>query len=105
MAAEPQVGDPMYTERITMDPSKADEQIAYFKAEVLPRMQAAPGFRACRNMLERAAGRGNVGVIFSDKDLLDAQLEHADEWKEMAASRGVTLSDLSVREILFSHIV
>ena len=52
--------------RIGMDPGKIDENLAFFKSVMAPRMKASPGFRGMRNMVNRSTGEGMVGTVWSD---------------------------------------
>ena len=61
VAAPPTVGSPLMITRVSMDPSKIDENMAFFKSEIVPRITAAPGFRALRNMMDRSLSNLNPG--------------------------------------------
>src|SRR2546421_11401452 len=61
IASPPTPGSALMVTRISMDPTKIDENLGFFKSEIVPRIKAAPGFRALRNMIDRKTGRGIVG--------------------------------------------
>lgn len=42
----------------TIDPDAMDDDIAYFRTQVLPAIAALPGFRAARYMVNRTSGEG-----------------------------------------------
>jgi len=85
----------------SMDPSKIDENLDFFKTEVLPRIKAAPGFCAVRNMVNRSSGEGLVGTIWVDRAAMDDQVGKAAESRRAASStQGITFGDISLREIV-----
>jgi hypothetical protein len=100
----PGPGCALHVSRVSMDPASVDANITYFKEEVLPQMQAAPGFCALRNMADRQSGRAAVGIIFEDRASLDAFMAGGEERRAPAVARGISFDDSSVREILFSDI-
>ena len=90
--------------RVSMDPASIDDNIAFFKEQVLPQMQAAPGFCALRNMVDRQSGRAVVGIVFEDRASLDAFLAVGEERRAPALARGIRFDEESTREILLSEI-
>jgi len=65
----PVVGSSLLIRRVSMDPAKVDENVDFFKREVLPQIKANPGFRAAREMINRQTGEGMVGTVWTDDDL------------------------------------
>jgi heme-degrading monooxygenase HmoA len=100
----PVAGCALAVSRVSMDPAKVDENIEFFKNDVVPQIKAAPGFCALRNMADRKAGRAAVGVIFEDRASLDAYMANAEERRAPGIARGISFDENSVREILFSEI-
>jgi heme-degrading monooxygenase HmoA len=90
--------------RISMDPSRVEDNIAFFKSTVLPDIKAQPGFQAVRQLIDRATGHGIVGTTWADMASLEAAAAHADEQRQRATDRGVEFGEVSVREILFSAV-
>lgn len=90
--------------RIKMDPARVDDNIEFFKSEIVPTMKATPGFRGVRNMIDRASGRGVVGTVWADEASMEAAEAAAEQRRQEAASRGVELSEASTRVVLFSHL-
>src|SRR5713226_5529051 len=70
VASPPMVGSALMVTRISMDPSKIDENVGFFRNEILPRITATPGFLAVRNMIDRKTGRGLVGSVWADQDAM-----------------------------------
>ena len=100
VAQPPAVGNALHLRRISMDPATVDENLEYFRQEVVPLFKAAPGFRAVRNMMNRQTGEGIVGTLWTDKDSRDAAAETGDARRQLAANRGVTFGAQSKREIV-----
>lgn len=99
------VGRPLRIVRVKMDPAKVDEQVAFFRSDVLPEMKATAGFLAVRNLIDRKTGNGNVGTIWADEDSMRAAEAIAEERRPLALARGVEISDPNFRTILLSHLV
>jgi heme-degrading monooxygenase HmoA len=100
----PVVGCALLVSRVSMDPASVDQNIEFFKNDVIPQIKAAPGFCALRNMADRKAGRAVVGVIFEDRASLDAYTANAEERRAPGIARGISFDENSVREILFAEI-
>lgn len=96
----PGPGSVLMVTRINMDPAKIDENIAYFKSEVVPRIKASPGFQGLRNMIDRATGDGIVGTVWSDETARQAAADEALARRDEAVARGVSFGDTSFREIV-----
>ena len=104
VAKPPVPGCALYVSRVSMDPASVDDNIAFFKDEMLPRIQVAPGFCALRNMVDRQSGRAVVGMIFEDRKALDAFVAGTEERRAPAVARGISFGESSVREVLLSEI-
>jgi hypothetical protein len=96
----PTVGSALHLRRISMDPATVDENLEYFRQEVVPVFKAAPGFCAVRNMMNRQTGEGIVGTVWVDKAARDAAAEAGDARRQLAAQRGVTFGEQSKRELV-----
>jgi heme-degrading monooxygenase HmoA len=83
-----------------MDPAKIDENLDYFRREVVPQIKSGPGFCAVRNMINRQTGAGMVGTVWADEAALDAAAAAAEARRQQAAQRGVTFGQQSRREIV-----
>ncbi len=102
--APPGPGSALLVTRISMDPAKIDENVAFFKSEVLPRIKANAGFQAVRNMLNRETGHGLVGTAWANEDAMKAAAADAQSRRQEAVARGVSFGDMSYREVLFSDL-
>jgi|SRR5580704_1358604 heme-degrading monooxygenase HmoA len=98
------VGSALMVTRLSMEPAKIDENLGFFNREVLPRITAAPGFRALRNMINRQSGEGVVGSAWADQEAMMAASEQAMARRPEAISRGVNFGETSYREIVFADL-
>jgi hypothetical protein len=100
----PQPGCVLRLVTYRMDSSRIDENISWFKSELLPTMMATPGIRAVRNLVDRATGEGRVGTVYSDQATLE--LAGAARAQRMAAARdrGIEFGEESTFEVLFGEM-
>lgn len=103
-AAPPAVGSALMVTRISMDPAKIDENADFFRSEILPRIKAAPGFLALRNMIDRTTGRGLVGSAWTDQDAMKNAASQAQARRPEGVARGVSFDEDSYREIVFADM-
>jgi heme-degrading monooxygenase HmoA len=104
VASPPTVGSALMVTRVSMDPSKIDENLSVFKSEILPRIKAAPGFRALRNMIDRKTGRGAVGSVWADQDAMKNAAAEGQARRDEGRARGVSFDGDSFREIVFADM-
>jgi heme-degrading monooxygenase HmoA len=97
----PAAGYSLLLRRISMDPAKIEENVDYFRREVLPQIKANPGFCAVRNMINRQTGAGMVGTVWADKAAMDTAAAAAEARRQQAAKQGVTIGEQSKRELVF----
>lgn len=88
--------------RLSMDPSKVNEIVAFFGTEVFPFFKTQPGFCGLHNMIDRAAGKAVVGSAWESQRAIDAYLAVQPERRSLAESRGVRFEEQETREILFT---
>lgn len=101
----PMVGCSLLVRRVSMNPAKVDENLGFFRQEVLPRMRARAGFCAARTMMNRQTGEGLAGSVWADRAALDAWLEVAETTRrQQAEARGVNFGEVSKREIVFADM-
>ena len=103
-ASPPTPGSALMVTRISMDPTKIDENLGFFKSEIVPRIKAAPGFRALRNMIDRKTGRGIVGSVWADQDAMKNAAAEAQARRDEGRARGVRFEEDSYREIVFADM-
>jgi heme-degrading monooxygenase HmoA len=97
----PAVGSPLMLTRISMDPARIDENLEFFKREVVPEIKASPGFRALRNMMDRQTGEGMVGTSWDDEESMRAAAAEAKTRREEAGRRGVSFGETTYREVVY----
>jgi hypothetical protein len=95
----PSPGSALMVTRVSMDPAKIDENFAYFKSEVLPRIKAQAGFQALRNMINRKSGKGATGVVWANADAMKAAAGEAESRRAEGIARGVSFDEVSFREL------
>ena len=100
----PAVGCCLRVIRVKMDPARINDNIEFFRSEIVPRMKATPGFRGVRNLIDRASGHGVVGTLWNDEESMKAADAAAEQRRQEAASRGVEFGEMSTRVLLFSHL-
>lgn len=97
-------GSALMVTRTSMDPAKIDENIEFFKGEVVPRIKANPGFRALRNMINRQTGQGIVGTVWADRQAMEAAADDALARRAAGVARGVTFIETRFREVVFADL-
>jgi len=102
VAKQPGPGSFLMVTPFSMDPAKLDENLEFFKKDVLPLIMAAPGFCAVRNMVDRSSGEGYVGTVWADKSAIDEQAKGSAARREMAVARGISFGEVQHREIIFT---
>ncbi|HLX89273.1 MAG TPA: hypothetical protein VKR22_12560 [Acidimicrobiales bacterium] len=98
------VGCSLFVTRVSMEPSKVEENVAFFKSDVLPVIKSQPGFCALRNMIDRVTGQGLVGSVWETQEAIDAFAATQPERRKIAESRGVSFDEQETRKILFADI-
>ncbi len=104
VASPPGPGSALMITPISMDPAKIDENLAFFKSDVLPRIKANAGFQAVRSMINRKTGHGLVGTAWANPDAMKAAAAEAESRRQEGIARGVSFGDVSYREVLFSDL-
>jgi len=104
MVTPPAPGAALLVQRVSMDPASVDDNLAYFKNEVVPQMKAQPGFLAVRHMIDRESGEGVVGTAWSDTGARDAAAKEGAKRRHQAVERGVAFGEQSSRDIVFVDI-
>jgi heme-degrading monooxygenase HmoA len=96
----PGPGVSLLVRRLSMDPAKVDDNIEFFRSTVLPQIQATPGFRGVRQLVNRETGSSVVGTLWDDAAAMEKAVVEAEARQAQAAGR-VTFGDQTRREILF----
>jgi heme-degrading monooxygenase HmoA len=106
LVGKPTVGAQLLLRRVTMDPARIDENVTYFRDEVLPEIKANPGLLAVRNMVNRETGEAMTGTLWKDKAALEAAAADAEKRIEQVKAEGrVVFGEQSRRELVFVDLV
>jgi heme-degrading monooxygenase HmoA len=100
----PRAGGALLVRRASMDPAKLDENLEYFRREVLPQIKAGPGFLAVRQLANRSTGDTMVGSIWADSAAMNAAAAAAEARMSQATAQGITFGELSRREVVFVDV-
>jgi hypothetical protein len=101
----PTLGCSLLVRRVSMNPAKVEENLGFFRQQVLPLMKAQAGFCAARTMMNRQTGGGVAGSVWADRASLDAWLDVAEATRRQQAEvRGVSFGEVSKREIVFAYM-
>jgi len=101
MVRPPEVGDALLLRRISMAPPTIDENLAYFRDQILPEVKSYAGFCGMRYMINRQTGLGMVDMVWTDAAARDTAQAAVPGRVERAAARGVTLGEPTRREIVY----
>ena len=104
MVRPPSPGCGLFVTRVHMDPSVIEENLEFFKSDVLPQIKSQPGFCGLRNMMDSATGRAIVGSVWDTHAQAETMQATAPERRARAEERGVSFDETEVREILFASI-
>ena len=97
----PVTGNTVVVTRMTVHPSIIDDQVAFFERDLLPTIEAQPGFCAMRSMVNRRNGRCVVNIVFENGRTLHAFLNSMPGVRQIAQERGARFDEMSFREIVF----
>lgn len=100
----PMAGCALMVTRTSMDPASVDDNIVFFKNEVVAQIKAEPGFCALRNMIDRQTGRGLVGTVWENRGAMEAFAAKSSERRAPAVSRGIRFDETSYRELLLAEL-
>jgi hypothetical protein len=101
VVSPPVPGAALMVSPFSMDPVTIDENLSFFKNEIVPQIKAAPGFCSLRNMVNRDTGEGYVGTVWVDRAALDKQAEGAAAARREAASaRGIAFGEIRYLEFV-----
>lgn len=98
----PGPGAKLHIRRIRMDPSRIDDNLDYFRRDVVPQMKSTPGFLSVRLMMDRSTGEGAVGNLWADHESLTGSLARAEQRRAAAESRGIAFGEQRFGEMLFT---
>ena len=100
----PAPGSALLLVPVDTDTARIDENLAFFRREVLPEITSSPGFQAVRLLMNRETGRGMTGTSWSDREAMAEAAAATEARRQEAAARGVLFGELSYREIVLTDI-
>jgi hypothetical protein len=100
VGGSPAVGSALLLTRVQSDVAKVDENIEYFKREVLPQIKKGPGLLLVRQLVNRETGESLVGTVWTDQSSMRTAAEAAAE-RQRSGDLPVTIVSRSEREIVF----
>ncbi len=100
--SRPGPGTKLHIRTTHMEPSRIDDNLAYFRETVVPQMKATPGFQGVRHLINRETGEGRVGTLWANEDALTEALARAEERRASAADRGVQFGEDLVLDVLYA---
>lgn len=103
-AVPPGPGSKLQVRRVTVDVSRLEENLEYFRSTVAPALSATPGFQGVRQLINRRTGEGAVGIVWADDASLQTATAAGEERRRQAAERGVEFGEMAIREILFASM-
>lgn len=98
----PTVGNSAMITRITLDPARIDDALAYVEREIAPQVTALGGFRSLRTLVNPETGEGVVGSIWDTDQAMKAAAEVAQELRpQIIENTGATFTDRTYGEVVF----
>jgi heme-degrading monooxygenase HmoA len=100
----PRPGAKLQIRHIKMDPATIDENLEFFRQNVLPEIKSTPGFLGVRLLTNRSTGEGRVGTIWADEESLQVARERSEQRRARASDRGVEFGEEQSFEVIFSSM-
>jgi heme-degrading monooxygenase HmoA len=100
----PGPGAKLHIRQITMDPTRIDDNLAFFRENVLPDIKATPGFLGVRHLIDRKSGEGRVGTLWADTESLKGALAKSEQRRALASERRVDFGEDQVLEVIFASV-
>jgi heme-degrading monooxygenase HmoA len=100
----PRSGAKLHIRELRMDPARIDDNLEFFRQNVLPEIKSTPGFMGVRLLTNRSTGEARVGTIWADEQSLEGALERAEQRRAEAGDRGVEFGDDQSFEVLFTSM-
>ena len=98
----PAPGSALLLSPVSMEPARVDQNLAFFRSEVLPRITASQGFQQVRLLMNRQTGQGVGGTVWASEDAMRAHAADAQARRPGSQARGVRFGEMRYREIVFA---
>jgi hypothetical protein len=96
----PAPGSALMLQPVSMDPAKVDENLAFFRSEILPRIKACQGFQQVRLLMNRETGHGMGGTAWADEKAMRAAAADDQGGRQASEARGVRFGEVRYRELV-----
>lgn len=103
-SSPPAAGSALMLRPVSMDPAAVDENLAYFRSEILPWIKAHHGFQHERVLMNRETGHGVGVTVWASEADMKAAAADAQTRPQASAERGVQLGEPRYREIVFTDV-
>lgn len=100
----PGPGAKLHIRQITTEPALIDENLAFFRDNVVAEIKATPGFRGLRHLINRHSGEGRVGTLWADDESLNNALANSERRRAQASERRVEFGQDQVLEVIFASM-
>ncbi len=104
LSKPPQPGCGLFVTRVHMDPADVDDNVVFFRNEILPLITSQAGFCGLELMVDRRAGRGIVGSAWENRQALDDFAAGQPQRQARSQERGVHFDETTKREILLGDV-
>ena len=94
----------LHLRHIKVDRNRIDDNLDFFRQNVIPDMKTRPGFLAVRQLIDRNTGAGRVGSLWIDEGSLAASLAQSEQSRSKAMARGVEFGKGHVLQVLYTTI-
>ena len=90
---------------IRTDPSRADQLLDMYRANLMPRLQEMRGFCSLSMLVDRDSGRAVGTAVFESRAALEASREQARMLREESVRvMGVDILDVAEMDLVFAHL-
>ncbi|MGY1592248.1 antibiotic biosynthesis monooxygenase [Geodermatophilus sp. SYSU D00708] len=90
---------------IRTDPSRADQLLDMYRANLMPRLQEMSGFCSLSMLVDRDSGRAVGTTVFANRSALEGSREQARMLREESVNTmGVDILDVAEMELVFAHL-
>jgi hypothetical protein len=100
----PMAGSALIMIRVSVDPAKIEDNLSFFKSEILPQIKTAPGFRYLQDMIDRKTGNGILSSAWTDQDAMRLATGQLIARRSDTVARGMNFGETSLREIVLTDL-
>jgi hypothetical protein len=89
---------------VRTDPGRTDEMLDMYRTNLMPRIQAMPGFCSLSMFIDRESGRGVGSASFDSRASLEGTRDAARAVREQATGRGLDIMDVAEMDLVLAHL-